>query len=616
MCGKRSAKLTALLAKRKGDNMETNITITVDGQEISVDPKSTLLEACATAGARIPTLCYLKDISANASCGICVVEVEGAKSLVRSCVQNPTPGMKIHTASARVLRARKTSLELLLANHPTDCLSCIRSGTCELRKLAESLNVRSDHYPKLKTFGPPDTTSEGLVRDDSKCILCGRCVAVCSETQTVNAITFSGRGARTRVTTFMDKGLANSPCVQCGQCSVVCPTAAIAEKDQSQEVFAAIGDPNLAVVVQTAPAIRASLGEALGMAPGTLVTGKMVAALRRLGFSKVFDTQFAADLTIMEEGTELIQRIQNNGVLPMITSCSPGWINFIETFYPPLLGHLSTCKSPQQMFGAVAKTYYAKVANISPEKMRVVSIMPCTAKKGEAKRPEMTAANRWWTEQQHLETLKASNAAYQETYQDVDWALTTRELARMIRLAGIDIAALPDEEFDNPLGESTGAATIFGTTGGVMEAALRTVYEILEGKPLENLDFSPVRGLSGIKSAEVSVGGKTLHVAVAHTLKNARILLDEIVAGTSPYQFIEVMSCPGGCIGGGGQPVLPDFERKLARNASLYKEDLRLPARKSHENHDVQKLYADFLGNPGSHVAHKLLHTTYKERPF
>ncbi|MCE5257293.1 MAG: [FeFe] hydrogenase, group A, partial [Spirochaetaceae bacterium] len=544
------------------------ITITVDGHEVDVDPEANLLEACATAGAKIPTLCYLKDVAANASCGVCVIEVEGAKALVRSCVQKPTPGMKIHTASQRVLNARKTALELLLANHPADCLSCIRAGTCELRTLAETLNVRADHYPKLKRFAPPDTSSEGLVRDDSKCILCGRCVAVCSETQTVDAITFSGRGARTRITTFMNKGLANSPCVQCGQCSVVCPTAAISEKDQSQEVQAAISDSQLAVIVQTAPAIRASLGEALGMPPGSLVTGKMVAALRRLGFSKVFDTQFTADLTIMEEGTELIQRMQQGGTLPMITSCSPGWINFIETFYPSLLGHLSTCKSPQQMFGAVAKTYYAKASGVAPDKMRVVSIMPCTAKKGEARRPEMAAASHWWAEQKRAPETEPDDGKGEgarrfrstSNYQDVDWALTTRELARMIRLAGIDISALPDEEFDSPLGESTGAATIFGTTGGVMEAALRTVYEILVGTPLPSLDFTPVRGLKGIKSAEVVIGESTVRVAAAHSLKNARILLDEIAAGKSPYQFIEVMSCPGGCIGGGGQPVLPDID--------------------------------------------------------
>ena len=594
--------------------METKtIAITIDGQTVNVDPEENLIEACAKNGTKIPTLCFMKDVSANASCGVCVVEVEGAKALVRSCVQKPTPGMKIKTASPRVVSARKTAVELLLANHPTDCLSCIRSGTCELRTLAEVLGVRASHYPKLKKFAQPDTSSDGLVRDDSKCILCGRCVAVCAETQTVNAIAFAGRGARTRVTTFMDRGLAKSPCVQCGQCSVVCPTAAITERDQSLEVLGALAAPGLNVVVQTAPAIRASLGEALGMPPGSLVTGKMVAALRRLGFSKVFDTQFTADLTILEEGTELINRIQGGGTLPMITSCSPGWINFIETFYPSLLAHLSTCKSPQQMFGAVAKTFYAEKNGLAPDSMRVVSIMPCTAKKGEAKRPEMDSAYRWWGEKAEVKERKGGAGS---RYQDVDWALTTRELARMIRLSSIDIASLPEENFDSPLGESTGAATIFGTTGGVMEAALRTVYEILQGKPLPQTEFKPARGLQGIKTAEVPIGESVIRIAVAHGLKNARVLLDEMATGKSPYHFIEIMSCPGGCIGGGGQPVLPDMDKKLARNQSLYMEDLRLPERKSHHNAEVSALYKEFLGSPAGHLSHELLHTRYAARKY
>jgi len=593
--------------------METKtIMISVDGRNLEVDPDRNLIEACAKAGAKIPTLCFMKDVSSNASCGVCVVEVEGAKALVRSCVQKPSPGMKIHTASSRVLSARKTAVELLLANHPTDCLSCIRSGTCELRTLAESLGVRASHYPKLKKFAAPDTSSDGFVRDDSKCILCGRCVAVCADVQSVHAIAFSGRGARTRVTTFMDRGLGNSSCVQCGQCSVVCPTAAISEKDQSMEVMAALAAPGLNLVVQTAPAIRASLGEALGMQAGSLVTGKMVAALRRLGFTKVFDTQFTADLTIMEEGTELIERVKGGGTLPMITSCSPGWINFIEAFYPSLLGHLSTCKSPQQMFGAVAKTYYAEKTGIAPESMRVVSIMPCTAKKGETKRAGMDSASLWW----EAKGAAKSTAKGSSRYQDVDWALTTRELARMIRMSGIDMANLPEEEFDSPLGASTGAATIFGTTGGVMEAALRTVYEVLEGKPLPQTDFTPVRGLKGIKTAEVPVAGMTVRVAVAHGLKNARVLLDEMAAGKSPYHFIEVMSCPGGCIGGGGQPVLSDIDKKIARNLSLYAEDLRLPERKSHLNAEVSALYTEFLGHPAGHLSHELLHTKYAARKF
>jgi iron-only hydrogenase group A len=586
------------------------VSITVDGKTVEVDPEINLIEACAVAGAKIPSLCYMKDVSANASCGVCVVEVEGAKALVRSCVQKPVEGMKIRTASPRVMNARRTAVELLLANHPADCLSCIRAGTCELKVIAETLGVRASRYPKLKKSPPPDTSTEGLVRDDSKCILCGRCVAVCAETQGVHAIAFAGRGARTRVTSFMDKGLANSPCIQCGQCSVVCPTAAITEKDQSSEVMAVLADPRLTVIIQTAPAIRASLGEALGMPAGSLVTGKMVAALRRLGFAKIFDTQFAADLTIMEEGTEFIQRIQKGGTLPMITSCSPGWINFIETFYPELLSHLSSCKSPQQMFGAVAKTFYAQKAGIDLASLRVVSIMPCTAKKGEASRPEMDSAFRWWTERAEKEGAKTGA----EHYQDVDWALTTRELARMIRQSAIDMASLPEEKFDSSLGESTGAATIFGNTGGVMEAALRTVYELLEGKPLPQTDFFPVRGLQGIKTAEVPVAGMNVKVAVAHGLKNARALLDDIAAGKSDYHFIEVMACPGGCIGGGGQPVLPDMDKKLARNKSLYLEDLRMPERKSHQNTEVNTLYKDFLGHPAGHLAHELLHTQYRAR--
>jgi iron-only hydrogenase group A len=593
--------------------MDTNtISIFVDGHAVEADPGDNLIAACSKAGIKVPTLCFLRDVSSNASCGVCVVEVEGAKSLIRSCVQKPSPGMKIHTASPRVLSARKTAVELLLANHPTDCLSCIRAGTCELATISETLGVKADRFPKLKFFASPDTSSDGLVRDDSKCILCGRCISVCAEVQTVSAIAFTGRGTRTRVATFMDKGLASSSCVQCGQCSVVCPTAAISEKDESREVAATIANQALSVVVQTAPAIRASLGEALGMSPGSLVTGKMVAALRRLGFSKVFDTQFAADLTIMEEGNELLHRLKSGGTLPMITSCSPGWINFIEGFYPKLLGHLSSCKSPQQMFGAIAKTYYAKSVGIDPASMRVVSIMPCTAKKGETKAVGMDSAWRWWNEK----VGNDAEAPMKPCFKDVDWALTTRELARMIRRAGIDIASLPEENFDDPLGQSTGAATIFGTTGGVMEAALRTVYEVLEGKPLPSVDFTPVRGLEGIKTAEIPVAGLTVRVAVAHSLKNARVVLDQIAAGTSPYHFIEIMSCPGGCIGGGGQPVLPDLDKKLARNKSLYLEDLRLESRKSHENKAVATLYSEFLEKPLSHLSHELLHTSYEPRSF
>jgi NADH-quinone oxidoreductase subunit G len=582
------------------------ITVFIDGVAALVDQSSSLLDACESAGAKIPTLCYLKDVSANASCGVCVVEVEGAKALVRSCVGKVSDGMKVHTASPRVMRARKTAVELLLANHPADCLLCARNGSCELQSTAEALGLRALRFPRIKKVPEKDTSTDGLVRDNDKCILCGRCVAVCAEVQSVAAIGFAGRGSRTRVSTFMDRGLERSPCVQCGQCSVVCPTGAITERDDTDAVWKALAENGRTVVVETAPAIRASLGEALGMPPGSLVTGKMVAALRRLGFDKVFDTQFAADLTIMEEGSELIQRLTKGGKLPMITSCSPGWINFIETFYPSLLGHLSTCKSPQQMFGAVAKSFYADKVGIAPETMSVASIMPCTAKKHESKRPEMRGAWEYW---------KGKGAARDgQPYFDVDWALTTRELARMIRQAGIDIERLPEEAFDDPLGRSTGAATIFGTTGGVMEAALRTVYEIVVKKPLPNIDFEAVRGLDGIKKAEVDLAGTVVRVAVAHTLKNARVLLDEIAAGKSPYHFVEVMTCPGGCIGGGGQPVNIDMNKRVARNKAMYEEDLRLGIRKSHENPNIKALYAEFLGEPLGHRSHELLHTDYSKR--
>ncbi len=582
------------------------VTIFVDGHATVVDPSRNLLEACAQAGVNVPTLCYLKDVSANASCGVCVVEVEGARSLVRSCVGRVSEGMKIATSSPRVLRARKNAVELLLANHPTDCLVCARNGSCELQSTAEKLGVRKVRFPRTRKPATIDESTDGIVRDNDKCILCGRCVAVCSEVQTVSAIQLAGRGIRTHVATFMDRGLGTSPCVQCGQCSVVCPTGAITERDETEAVWKALAQSGRTTIVQTAPAIRASLGEALGMKPGSLVTGKMVAALRRLGFDHVFDTNFAADLTIMEEGNELIRRLTQGGKLPMITSCSPGWINFIETFYPALLGHLSTCKSPQQMFGAVAKSYYAEKAGLAPESISVASIMPCTAKKHEARRPEMRGAFEYW---------RAKGATKPgESYYDVDWALTTRELARMVKRAGIDIESLPEEDFDDPLGRSTGAATIFGTTGGVMEAALRTVYEVVTGKALPSLDFEAVRGLEGIKKAEVDLNGTIVRVAVAHTLKNARIILDEIAAGASPYHFIEVMTCPGGCIGGGGQPVLIDLEKRLARNKAMYVEDLRLGMRKSHENASVQALYADFLGEPLGHLSHELLHTEYAPR--
>jgi len=585
-------------------NSDNMIVVTIDNRTVAVPAGTTILNACKSAGIKIPTLCHLEEVSSNASCGICVVEVEGAKSLVRSCVQTVASGMKIHTATARVMRARKTVTELILANHPFECPTCLRSESCELQALAAQMGITEQHFQQTKKPVPTDFIGWGVMRDNNKCILCGRCVAVCREVQSVAAIDFAGRGIKTRIAPFMDKALSESVCVSCGQCTVVCPTGALTERDQTAEVFDVLHDPELTVVVQTAPAIRASLGEELGMKDGSLITGKMVTALRRLGFNKVFDTQFTADLTIMEEGTELLHRLSNGGALPMLTSCSPGWISFIETFYPDLVPHLSSCKSPQQMFGSVAKTYWAEKAGVDPSKIVVVSIMPCTAKKFEAKRPEMRDAWKWWKEKGKKDS----------PYYDVDFALTTRELARMIKRAGIDFTSLPEESFDNPLGESTGAAVIFGTTGGVMEAAVRTAYEVATGTPLPKLELEAVRGFNGIKSAALQVGDKKLKVAVAHTLKNARIILDEIAAGTSDYAFVEIMTCPGGCIGGGGQPVAPTWEKREKRKAAIYREDELLPLRKSHENPAIKTLYTEFFGKPLGHLSHELLHTEYRKR--
>ncbi len=591
---------------------DKTINLTIDSRAYAVPAGSTLLEACRLAGIDIPTLCHLPEVSSNASCGLCVVEVQGAKSLVRSCVQKAAEGMVVKTNGRRVETARRTALELLLANHPDDCLSCSRNGSCELQAMAERFSLRGRRFPRTRPRGTVDETSPALVRDNDKCILCGRCVAVCREVQTVSAIDFAGRSQRTHIATFMDGAMSGSVCVSCGQCTLVCPTGALTERDQGRQTFDLIADPAMTVVVQTAPAIRASLGEALGMPSGSLVTGKMVAALRRLGFAKVFDTQFSADLTIMEEGHELLHRLKTGGALPMITSCSPGWISFIETFYPSLVAHVSSCKSPQQMFGAVAKTYWADKAGVDPSKMRVVSIMPCTAKKFEAGRPEFSGAASWWAQKRSPNQPGENHGS--GLYADVDIALTTRELARMIRYAGIDFDVLPEEDFDDPLGESTGAATIFANTGGVMEAAVRTVYEVVTGKAMPNLELTPVRGMDGIKTAELSLDGTAVRVAVAHTLKNARTILEEIAAGTSPYHFVEIMTCPGGCVGGGGQPLLPSAEKLRQRQEAIYREDQRLPIRKSHENPAILALYKNFLGEPLGKTSHALLHTHYKKR--
>jgi iron-only hydrogenase group A len=583
-----------------------NINVKINGNQFQVPQGITILDACKRAGIEIPTLCYLEDVAKNSSCGVCLVEVKGARALVRSCTMCVYEGIEIATNSLRIRDARKTNVELILANHPKDCLSCLRNQNCELQSIAADLGVKESRFVRTKKELPYDLTSPSIIRDPNKCILCGRCIAVCTNVQTVNAIGLSGRGIKTKISTYLEKGLGNVACTNCGQCALVCPTGAIVERDDTDNVFEEIMNPDKFVIVQTAPAIRVGIGEALGMEPGSLVTGQMVAGLRRLGFKKVLDTQFTADLTIIEEGHELINRITNKGVLPMITSCSPGWIKFAEHFFPNSLAHLSSCKSPQQMFGSIAKTYYAAKLGIDPRKMVVVSIMPCTAKKYEAKRPEMMSAFDHWKDKKGW--------SVEDAFYDVDYVLTTRELSRMFKEAGIKFANLPSEEFDHPLGESTGAAVIFGATGGVMEAALRTVYEVVTGNPLPNINLTVVRGMEGIKEAEVDLNGTKIKVAVAHTLKNARVLFEQIEKGESPYTFIEVMTCPGGCLGGGGQPIPTTWDIRKKRAESIYKEDADKPMHKSHENPEINTLYKDFLKEPLGEVSHHLLHTSYIKR--
>ncbi|HHV61931.1 MAG TPA: 2Fe-2S iron-sulfur cluster binding domain-containing protein [Firmicutes bacterium] len=568
------------------------VTLTIDGQRVQVPRGTTILEAAEAAGVDIPTLCYLKDINVVGSCRVCVVEVEGAKSLQASCVTPVGEGMVVRTNTPAVREARRTVLELILSNHPFECLTCVRNGNCELQALANRFGIRDVEYMGERATFPRDESTPAIVRDPNKCILCRRCMSVCSKVQTVFALAPNGRGFDSMIAPAFFDDLSNVACAQCGQCILVCPTGALSERDHTQEVWAALADPRKHVVVQTAPAVRATVGEECGLPAGTLVTGNLVAALRRLGFDRVFDTDFAADLTIMEEGHELIERIEHGGRLPMITSCSPGWIKFIEHFYPELLPHLSTCKSPQQMFGALAKTYYAEKSGIDPRDIFVVSVMPCTAKKFEAKRPEMTSSG----------------------YPDVDAVLTSRELGRMIREAGIDLGAIEPEDYDLPLGISTGAGAIFGATGGVMEAALRTVYEVVTGKELTNVDFEDVRGLAGVKEASVDLAGLNVRVAVAHGLGNARKLLDKVKKGEAPYHFIEIMCCPGGCIGGGGQPIPTNDEIRARRIDAIYREDRGMKLRKSHENPVVQELYREFLGKPLGHKSHELLHTRYTAR--
>jgi NADH-quinone oxidoreductase subunit G/NADP-reducing hydrogenase subunit HndD len=566
--------------------------IQINGQEVPAAEGMTVLEAARAAGIRIPTLCYHPDLPPQGACRICLVEIEGERVLQPACTFPVRPGMKVQTHSPTVRKARRTVTELLLSDHPSDCTACARNGTCELQALAEELGIREVRVRVEPRGYEIDDTSLAVVRDPDKCILCRRCIQTCTGIQSVSGLRIKGRGYDSIIGAPFDTPLGHALCVNCGQCINRCPTGALTEKTHIPQVWAALEDPEIHTVVQTAPAVRVALGEALGMPPGEIVTGKLTTALRRLGFDAVFDTDFTADLTIMEEGYELIHRIKEGGVLPQLTSCSPGWIKFIEHFYPQLLPNVSTCKSPQQMFGAVAKTYYAQEAGIDPAKMRVVSIMPCTAKKFEAARPEMNASG----------------------YQDVDYVLTTRELAQMIKEAGIDFATLPESDYDDPLGESTGAAVIFGATGGVMEAALRTAYEVLTGEKLENVEITAVRGMEGVREASVMIGDLEVKAAIAHGLGNAAQLMEKIASGQANYHFVEIMACPGGCLGGGGQPVPTSPEVRVARADAIYRADEQLPIRRSHENPSIQRIYEKFLGHPLSEKSHHLLHTHYVPR--
>ena len=575
-----------------------DITIKINGRTVTAPAGSTILEAARLANIEIPTLCFLKEINEIGACRICVVEVKGARTLVASCVYPINEGMEVWTNTPKVLESRKKTLQLLLSNHDRKCLSCVRSANCELQALCRELGVDDEgFYDGEKTPSEIDTSAVHMIRDNSKCILCRRCVAVCDQVQGVGVIGANNRGFATNIGSAFEMGLGETSCVSCGQCIAVCPTGALQEKDATADVFAAIADPTKHVIVETAPAVRAALGEEFGYPIGTNVEGRMVSALKTLGFDKVFDTDFSADLTIMEEAHEFLDRVQNNGVLPLITSCSPGWIKYCEHYFPDMTENLSSCKSPQQMFGAIAKSYYAEKAGIDPKDIVCVSVMPCTAKKFEIGRDN-----------------QAANGV-----PDVDIALTTRELARMIRKAGIKFTQLPDDTFDAPLGLSTGAATIFGTTGGVMEAALRTAVETLTGEELQALDFTEVRGTQGIKEASYNVAGLEVKVAVASGLSNAKTLLNRVKSGEANYHFIEIMGCPGGCVNGGGQPQQPGYIRNTVdirglRAKVLYDSDKANVIRKSHENPAIKELYAEYLGEPGSHKAHHLLHTTYVKR--
>ncbi len=568
------------------------IELTINNIKVKAEEGMTILDAAKSVGVHIPTLCHMKDLFPSGACRICVVEVDGMRGLIPSCAYPVFEGMKVQTNSPRVKTARKTIVELLVENHPQDCLICVRNKNCELQDLSETYGLREHRFAGEKKDHAIDISSPSMERDPAKCILCGRCVRTCAEIQKVGAIDFTNRGFKSNVTTPYNKGLNISDCILCGQCILVCPTAALREKSHAREVIYAINDKDKYVIAQVAPAVRASIGEEYNFPLGTNATGQLVTGLRRLGFKKVFDTNFAADLTIMEEGHELIKRIQKNANLPMFTSCCPGWVKYIEQNRPEMLNHISTCKSPHEMEGAVLKTYYAKKMGIDPKNIVVVSIMPCTVKKFESSRPELN----------------------EDYHADVDAVLTTRELVRLFKMAGIDFNDLPEDKFDDPLGESTGAAAIFGTTGGVMEAAIRTAYFKLTGTELEDLELNDIRGMDGIKESTLHINGMDVNVAVVNGIGNVDKVLDQIQNGTCKYHFIEVMACPGGCINGGGQPIHQKPEKVKKRVAVLYEIDSKMKKRRSHENESVIRLYKEYFGEPNSHKCHEILHTTYTDR--
>jgi len=568
------------------------ITIEINGHKVEANKGETILQAAKRAGIKIPTLCHMENFTPTGACRICVVEVEGMRNLIPSCAYPVADGMKIQTHTPRVIQARKTIVELLIASHPDDCLYCVRSGSCQLQGLAEELGVRQRRYVGEKNNYQPDHSSPAIVRDPAKCILCGKCVRVCEEVQGVGAIDFIKRGASARVATAFDQGLNVSSCVFCGQCIKVCPTGALRETSHLKKVQDALHNPKKIVVVQHAPSISVTIGEELGLKAGIDVCGKMNAALRRLGFKRVFDTSFTADLTIMEEGSELIARVKNGGPLPLLSSCSPGWVKFVEQFYPEFIPNVSTCKSPQQMMGAIIKSFFAEREKIDPADIFSVSIMPCTAKKFEADRPEMK----------------------QESLPDIDAVLTTRELARLLQLYGIDLESMPNESADSPFGERSTAGKIFGTTGGVAEAAVRSAYFLMTGQELGIQELDALRGFDPIKEAHLDINGLKVGIAVVSGLSNARKILDQVRDGRDDIHFIEVMTCPGGCVAGGGQPISTDTQNVAKRMQALYKIDRSETLRVSHKNEEVQKLYKEFLGEPNSHKAHELLHTHYTPR--